>query len=277
MNARTAADIAVIISTYNRPRALDLVLQGYAHQTVSPSQIIIGDDGSGQDTLAIIEKWRALGLPILHCWHEDNGFRKTIVMNKAIREIVACSVIFTDGDCIPFPTFVHDHVAYAEPGFMLAGPRILGSQSYTNRLEMGTDSCERRSAWYWFLRRLTGDINRLGPIFRLPDGAWRKVSPTKWQTVRGCNFSVETRHLWAVGGFDESLQGWGYEDSDLAVRLINAGIQIKSLRYAAPLLHLWHKEESRSQESQNYHHLMETITSRRIRAVTGLANKGMVL
>ena len=263
-------EAAVLVSTYNRPRALDLVLQGLSRQTVAPYQIVIGDDGSGSETAQVIEKWKSSGLPIDHCWHEDRGFRKTIIINEAIRKTRAPYVIFMDGDCIPFQNFVADHLAYRHAGCVLAGGRILASQGFTEELESGEQNFFERSCFDGLKLSLTGKINRWTPLVKLPDGAWRLRKPNKWELVRGCNFSVDLVSLKLVNGFDETIDGWGMEDSDLAVRLINLGLKIKSLRFAAPQLHLWHKEEDRSMLEHNVNVLNDTIRTRRTRALKGL-------
>ncbi|MDC1448009.1 glycosyltransferase, partial [Candidatus Thioglobus sp.] len=46
--------VSLIITTYNRPDALLLVLQSVERQTTIPLNIIIADDGSNNETLEII-------------------------------------------------------------------------------------------------------------------------------------------------------------------------------------------------------------------------------
>jgi hypothetical protein len=82
---------------------------------------------------------------------------------------------------------------------------------------------------------------------------------------------VETTRLWAVDGFEECLEGWGYDDSELAVRLLNAGAEVKTLRFASPVLHLWHKEELRDRLSANGLHLNAAIIEKRTKAIKGLS------
>jgi len=269
----SAAAAAVVVSTYNRPKALDLVLRGLFAQKIQARQIVVGDDGSTEETRDVVESWKSRGLPVEHCWHEDRGYRKSIIMNQAMRMVNQPLSIFTDGDCVPFEGFVRDHVRYAEAGHILAGPRMLASAALTRRLESGVESCLRRSIFWWLGQRACGNINRLLPLIHLPDGAWRKSAPTKWEWVRGCNFSVETKQIWRVGGFEENLFGWGPDDSDIAVRMINAGVRVKSLRFAAPVLHLWHKEESRVTLEQNLAYLHAALAEKRTRALAGFSDE----
>jgi len=267
------ADVTVVISTYNRPKALNLVLEGLFYQQIRARQIIVGDDGSTDETREVINGWRSRGLPVEHCWHEDRGYRKSVIMNQAIRMVKQPRCIFTDGDCVPLEGFVRDHIRYAEAGFILAGPRMLANQSLTHALESGRDSCLGQSFSWWLWQWLQRNVNRLTPLIHLPDGAWRKSAPRKWQWVRGCNFSVETKYIWQVGGFEENLFGWGPDDSDIAVRMINAGVRVKSLRFAAPVLHLWHKEESRVTLEQNLAYLEGALAEKRTRAAAGFSDK----
>ena len=76
---------ALLISTYNWPSALDKVLQSVQNQTLKPNEILIADDGSKEETKTLIEDWKQKSkIPIKHFWQEDDGFRKTIIMNKAV-------------------------------------------------------------------------------------------------------------------------------------------------------------------------------------------------
>ena len=119
-NMKKPATIGVIISTYNNPRWLEKTLWSYEAQTVIPDEIIIADDGSGEDTRILIESF-ANSLPIKHVWHEDNGFRKTKILNEALRKATADYLIFTDQDCVARPDFVETHRRFARPGYILSG------------------------------------------------------------------------------------------------------------------------------------------------------------
>ena len=261
--------VSVLISTYNRPRALHRVLEGLSRQTHFANEIIVGDDGSSDDTKAVIDHWRLAGLPIQHCWHEDRGYRKTVIMNQAIRAARSEVLLFLDGDCIPLRSFVEDHVKMHEEGCIHAGPRILTSPDLTRDIE--EQGFKEESVWFWIWARVGGGINRLAPLVRLPDGPWRKLTPQRWELVRGCNFSVQRAAVLAVDGFEGSLFGWGPDDSDIAVRLINHGLTVKNLRFAAPVVHLWHHEEDRGHLPANLAHLRAARTEGRVRAILGIS------
>lgn len=76
--------VSLVISTYNWKEALGLCLLSVTRQTVIPTEVIIADDGSRSDTKLLIEEFKNhFPCPIKHVWHEDNGWRKCIIMNKA--------------------------------------------------------------------------------------------------------------------------------------------------------------------------------------------------
>jgi predicted glycosyltransferase involved in capsule biosynthesis len=73
-----------------------------------------------------------------------------------------------------------------------------------------------------------------------------------------------------INGFDESYSGWGLEDSDIAIRLIRSNIHRKSARFLLPVLHLWHKENDRTQLIENRRRLDELMQSNRLLAIKGV-------
>jgi len=68
-----------------------------------------------------------------------------------------------------------------------------------------------------------------------------------------------------------TYHGWGMEDSDLAIRLIHAGVGHKDGRFAIPVLHLWHPVADRSRLAENERKLDEVVRSARVRALRGLS------
>ena len=104
--------IGVVISTYNNPRWLEKTLWGYLFQTHKPDEIVIADDGSNDDTRVLIDSFRDR-LPIKHVWHEDRGFQKSEILNKALVVCRSDYLIFTDQDCIPREDFIATHYEYA--------------------------------------------------------------------------------------------------------------------------------------------------------------------
>ena len=118
--------ITVVLATYNWPEALDLCLQSLQTQTDHHFEICIADDGSKPDTTELITQWQTHSVvPIRHFWQEDQGFRKSRILNQAIAQAQGEYLVFLDGDCIAQPDFIARHRALATTGFLVTGARIL--------------------------------------------------------------------------------------------------------------------------------------------------------
>jgi glycosyltransferase involved in cell wall biosynthesis len=263
--------VAVIITTYNRPDALQAVLEGYAAQDAEKFEVLVADDGSKPATRRLVEDFATLArFPVRHIWQEDRGFRAGAARNRALAATLADYVVFTDGDCIPPPFFVSRHRALAEPGCFLAGNRILLGPRFTANVLRDRLPVHRWSTAQWLAAWLRRDVNRALPLIHLPGGAWRKRRPRRWEGVKTCNFSSWRSDLQRVNGFDERYSGWGLEDSDIVIRLLHAGIAHKSARFAAPVFHLWHAENDRTRLEENRQRLADILASDRIAAIVGL-------
>lgn len=261
----------VVITTYNRPDALAAVLAGYLAQDDKGFELIVADDGSTDDTrTAVAEYAQRAPFRVQHVWQEDRGFRAAAIRNRALAATQAEYVLFSDGDCVPRPSFVSRHRALAQRGYFLAGNRILLSRAFTQTVLQDRTPIHRWPVSRWLHARVRGEINRALPLVSLPDGVFRRCAPARWEGVKTCNLSAWREDLVRVNGFDETYSGWGLEDSDLVIRFIHAGVKHKSARFATPLFHLWHPENDRSRLPENQRHLDELLASRRTRAGIGL-------
>ena len=115
-------NISIIISTYNSVEWLEKVLWGFNCQIYKSFEVVIADDGSGQETTDAIDRLRQqVFYPIKHVWHEDNGFQKCKILNLAIKKTSASYIIMTDGDCIPREDFVQVHHVNKQKGYFISG------------------------------------------------------------------------------------------------------------------------------------------------------------
>jgi glycosyltransferase involved in cell wall biosynthesis len=264
--------ISVIVATYNRQDALDAVLRGLSRQSDQGFEVVVADDGSGRATADLVARWKgSLDIPLIHVWHEDRGFRLAEIRNRAIRACRGSYCIFLDGDCIPRMDFVAAHRRLAEPGWFVAGNRVLLSSYLTSEVLEGGLEPERWNFVDWIAARLRGQVNRLVSMLSLPLGPLRKLQPDHWQTARGGNVAIAKRDLIAIDGFEAAYRGWGREDSDIFIRLVRSGVRRKSGGFATAVLHLWHRENDRSQLAENDARLSALITNERTRAEQGLS------
>lgn len=264
--------IAVIVTTYNRPDALALALDGYLAQTDKDFELVIADDGSTGDTEKLIMQYKNKNIiPLRHVWQEDQGFRAGAIRNRAIAETAANYIIFSDGDCVPLSDFVCWHRALAEKNWFVAGSRILMSAAFTRFVLTEQIPVYNWTLIRWIRARMKRDINRLSPLCSLHLGTLlRKATPKSWNSVMTCNMAVWREDLIKVNGFDEAYVGWGLEDSDLVIRLLHAKIFRKSARFTSPVLHLWHRENDRQYLPENRLRLEEMMKSNHSVAVKGV-------
>lgn len=243
MKAPDGPGIAVIVSTYERPDALDAVLRSLAEQTYRRFEIVVADDGSGPETRELVaDRAEGPGPRVRHVRQEDRGYRLARIRNRAAAATEQPYLVFLDGDCLVRPDYVERHARLAEPRHFVHGSRV--------RLDPGLSrfaiarehaAIERWSAARWLGEWLRGRVDRFTPLLRVPLGPLRRTSPRRWRGVKGCNLAVWRSDFLAVNGFDEGFEGWGFEDNDLVVRLLRHGVRRKEGRYAVPVLHLWHK------------------------------------
>ena len=243
MTASVAPDIAVIVSTYKRPDALDAVLQSLDDQTYRRFEVVVADDGSGRDARALVaRRAEELGFPLRHVWQEDRAYRLAAIRNRAAAGTEREYLVFLDGDCVVRPDFLWQHAQLAEPGHFVRGSRVRLDRKLSGAALQRELPVHRWGMWRWLVERLRGRLDRFTPLLRVPLGPLRRVSPREWQGVKGCNLAVWRTDFLAVNGFDEGFEGWGFEDNDLVMRLIRNGGRRKEGRYAVPVLHLWHEE-----------------------------------
>ena len=233
--------VSIILSTYNQPDWLEKVLWGYTVQTHRDFEIVIADDGSRDDTRNRIDRLRvATGLELRHVWHEDRGFRKCTILNRAIEAARENYLIFSDGDCIPRWDFVETHVNNARPGRFLSG----GTFRLPFRLSYKIFAEENASRKFfqsrWLFANGLGWNKKLLMILGSPQ--WRAIVDrltTTRATFNGCNTSAWRDDVVRVNGFDERME-YGGEDRELGERLENLGVHGLQIRHRAVLLHLEH-------------------------------------
>jgi glycosyltransferase involved in cell wall biosynthesis len=268
--------ISVIVTTYERPKALNAVLKSLSLQTKLPTEIIIADDGSRDKTRSLIKSWQPkIICPLIHVWQEDKGFRAARVRNLGVLSAKGNYLIFLDGDCIVFPDFISQHMYLAEANYMVMGNRILCSPSFTHEIESNGLLPSVFRIGEWFKAFIKKDINRIYPFLRIPDGPWRKMRTRKWLGIRTFNLAVWKGDFYKVNGFDEQFEGWGHEDADLAIRLINSFVLRKDGQFAIPVLHLWHKNNDRSNLGHNIKLLKQSV-NQKIVAKNGLKSRQKV-
>lgn len=257
--------ISLIVTTYNRPDALFLVLKSVENQLIKPFEIIVADDGSDNRTKNIIDEFKSDSkINVRHSFQNDIGFRAARSRNKAIAKAKGEYVILVDGDMILHPKFILDHSRNAEPGCFIQGSRVLLSSLKTKNA-LNTKKISFNNFSFGFKNRKNAiHSNILANFF--------SIKKNYLAGIKTCNFSFYRMDCILVNGFNNEFEGWGREDSDFALRLMNAGVKRKNLKFNAIQYHLWHKEVSRNSLSYNDMMLQKVISENHVWCNNGIDN-----
>jgi glycosyltransferase involved in cell wall biosynthesis len=256
---------ALIISTYNWPEALRLCLLSVMAQSVLPDEVIVADDGSTAHTAELIETIRVtFPVKLIHIWQEDEGFRLSKIRNKAIASSACDYIIQIDGDLVLHRHFIKDHLAMRKCGTFVTGSRVLMNKALSDRMihlqkshvdvfQSGlTNICNRFSITW--LCRYMADRYRNQDIFSL----------------RGCNMAFWRNDLIRVNGYNEVFHAWGREDNEIAVRLLNAGLKKRAIKFGGVVFHIFHREADRTCCKQADDHLLDTVRQKSVYCEQGL-------
>jgi hypothetical protein len=253
----------LIIPTYNWAAALELVLISLKNQTQFPDEVIIADDGSTEDTKLLVEDFQKnLPMPLLHLWHEDKGFRKSIILNKAVVASRGNYIIQIDGDCIMHQKFIEDHISASEKCTYLFGSRVSLKEYCVPELY------QKKKIKFSFLSRALKKRGRslYIPILAKP----YKRDAIMSKKVRGCNLSYWKQDFANVNGYNEDMTGWGREDTELVIRMVNNGIYGKRLKFRGIIHHIWHNEFSKDRLAENHKTQNETIENKVVWCKNGI-------
>lgn len=262
---------SVIIATYNQARELGMALSALAGQTRAPEEVLVADDGSTEETRLVVQSWKdRLPFPVEHVWQEDRGYRKSAIINEAVRRSTGDQLIFIDGDSFPHRRWVEDHMAAADGRRILCGRRVKLGPRISGTLTPGLigEGSFGLSHVPLLTSALTGDTKRILLGVRLPQLVARVFHPRP-RKLMGVNFSMPREAFFEVNGYDEKWTFYGREDRDLELRLLRAGRPFYPLLNRAVVYHVYHPERERSEACESL--IAQRETSTRVRCERGVA------
>ena len=246
--------VSLIITTYNRPDALLLVLRSIEGQITLPYEVIIADDGSTNDTKEVVTSFQEKSdIRVIHSWQADSGFRAAKSRNKAISQSNSDYIILIDGDVILHPEFINDHINNTQSGYFVQGSRVLLTQDKTKQ------TLDQQKINFSLLsnglqnRKNAFHSNILSTLFSNKRNYLRGI--------RTCNMAFYKQDCININGFNNDFEGWGREDTEFITRRLNSGINRKNVRFNAIQFHLWHNENIRDSLKKNNEILQDTINN----------------
>ena len=255
--------ISLVVNTFNQPDYLARVLAAVARQSSPPEEVLLADDGSAEPTRELFARWAAAQkFRAAHLWQPHEGFRRAQILNRSIAAATGDCLVFLDGDTVPHPEFIADHRRLARRGFFVQGHRALIGQKAAVWFGLNDFAADRRRAIF------SGQVSGLKNAFRWPFALCAVREHLRG--IRGCNLAVWREDLIRSNGYNEDFTGWGREDSELAVRLMNAGRRRLDVRGRAVCFHLWHPPASRASLATNDDLLQQALLEKTSRCAHGL-------
>ncbi len=262
MDPKTSSRVSLIVSVADNPTALDLVMEGISLQTRVPAEILIADDGSDDQTVEVIERWkRRLPCRIVRRWYPHETFRRSVALNALVRASTGDYLVFLDGDCVPHRKFIADHLRHAERGAFVQGRRGGIRARFVKRF-----SPRQIRPVRLFLR---GHLYALRRGLRRP---WPTVQVGPRCYILGSNLAIWRDDFFRVNGFDETVAGPAQADTELADRLSNAGIKCKKVIGQLVVYHLDHPRVVRYVTAANDLIVERTRRERRTRCDVGVTD-----
>jgi len=262
--------VSIIVATYEFSLALELLLHALAEQEGEPCQVIVADDGSGDEVAVVVERWRGR-LDLEHVWQPDEGFRKARALNLAVLAARGDYLLFLDGDCLPRRSLLKAIRRAALPGWFLATKRIDLGPDFSSRVLERQLPIWRWSFATWLLRGRK-EVHRPGYFISLRDRRrpWRPEQPDFFpHNAYGFCLGVSRADFERVNGYDMRFVGRANEDVDLVLRLSRIGLRCGWPGPGATMFHLWHE---RPAERPNEPLFFEHVTATALRRSRGWAS-----
>lgn len=249
---------SLIIAVYNQARNLELILESVKTQTCQDIEVVVADDGSSDGTEQVIERFRQScpSISIAFVTQEDKGFRKTMILNKAIKKSASNYLIFIDGDMLLERRFIELHLRYKNLQQVLCGHRgVKLTEEYTARITKG-EQLFNTNPLSLIIQRLKGNVENPMRGLIIHNPLLRRLAVSYRNNLSGCNFSLYREAIDKVNGFNEDILEHGFNDYELGHRLKLAGYGIVNVSKLCNTYHLYHptrktrREETRRKIEQ---------------------------
>ena len=275
--------LTCIVTTYRSPASLRLCLHALAAEVgLSRAQVelIVADDGDPdhQSRAPTLEaaSWGVF-TNVRRFSQRHDGYGKCRLGNKAAAAARGELLLYLDGDCLVAPGTLATHLKLHQPRRYVAGSALRLGQRASASLDVASVRAFRHASALWISSQaLAGEVESKAhyPILRRLGRMLRRTGSGGFNG--GCS-SVPAALLREVNGWDESLAGYGFDDTDLGHRLQNAGAQPVAAGVEALVVHLWHERPYRGDDAafeQKRRTVAATLHGTHTRAVRGLGELG---
>ena len=232
-----APELAVLVSSFERPRHLERSLASIAAQRERPAnmEVVVTDDGSRDATGEVVERFAASApFPVRMTTHPHDGFQLARCRNEGVAASTAEKILFLDGDCVIPPDHLARFMKRLRPGLVLAGFCVWLDEATSERVTLEAIRSGEFVAW-----APASELKKLAKLYRKSRLYNWLRHPTKPHLFGG-DIGICRADYERINGYDEAFVGWGCEDDDLRVRLRRDGVRIESILNDTRTYHLWH-------------------------------------
>lgn len=202
---------SIILPTFRRPTFLDEALARLAamRQPI-PVEMIVVDDGSGDETEAVVRQYDGCFRDLRYLYQENGGAGKA--RNNGASNARGDFLLFTDDDILVAPDHLEKHLAahHDFPGETIVSGHWEMAPRAVELLNTTPFGRFRLDIERWY-RKTSMTLEPLGSERFRPSGL------VSW------NFSLSPSLFGLLGGFNETIRNAGLEDQELSLRAQSAG------------------------------------------------------
>ncbi len=230
--------VSLIVPTFERPESLNLVLTSIESQagvSNGEMEIVVADDGSRDHTEDVVNRFRAKSrFRVRFTTHPHNGFQLARTRNDGVRASSAPYLVFLDGDCVAPADHVAQHLKRRRPRTVMAGFCYYLDPVTSARVD--ETAVQTRAFERWTTADQKQKLTRMDRKARF----YAFIRHPRRPKLYGGAFGMWRPDYESVNGFNEEFTGWGCEDDEFRIRLIRAGIRVRSILRWTRTYHLWH-------------------------------------
>lgn len=241
--------VGIVIPTYNRLPNLRLALEVLSRQTMQDFYVVVADSGSTDGTRDAVEQlahepqWREK-LRWVGCGKHE-GYRVARTKNIGVANLPdECSLLVSmDSDVLLESTAleIYATIHTRHPEALIVGgldwlPPLSHAEIRTVIERHGLEGLRQRVPTTPPQRVEGTTVGPDGRPFSLDTDAVRPFR-VKWALINNVGIPLQIFH--ALGGFDEGMVGYGFDDSELGMRAVKQNIPCLLLKQLWGV-HIWH-------------------------------------
>lgn len=232
MNTAKQPTISIVVNTTDRAKPLANLLHALEHQSYPHFELIVVVGPTKDETLDVLAPY-GRRVQVVRCPRANLSQSRNLGLLAARGDIVA----YIDDDAVPSYRWLEQLAR------LFADEQLAGTGGMVYLVHPANPIVQHRLGAVSSLAEQT-DIRNSWLEQLVPPGAGKQWTGR----MMGTNMAYRRRDLLAVGGFDQFFE-WLYDDTDIAMRLVNAGKIVHPVKEAV-VYHV--PASSRNRQARSY-------------------------